>query len=63
VLGGTGALRGEEPWPGYDELSAEAVAKAVSDGDQERAKKVRSYERDHKDRAGVIEAAGRRTNA
>ena len=56
-------LTGDEPWSGYDELSAEAVAKAVSDGDQERAKKVRSYERHHKDRAGVIEAAGRRINA
>ena len=56
-------LTGEEPWSGYDELSAEAIAKAVKDGDQDRAKLVRSYERDHKDRAGVVEAAGRRINA
>lgn len=56
-------LTGEEPWSGYDELSAEAVAKAVNDGDQDRAKQVRSYERDHKDRAGVVEAADRRINA
>jgi hypothetical protein len=53
-------LTGNEPWSGYDELSAEAVAKAVTDGDEDRAKTVRSYEREHKDRAGVIEAAGRR---
>jgi hypothetical protein len=55
-------LVGDEPWSGYDELSAEAVAKAVSEGDEESAKKVRAYERDHKDRSGVIEAADRRVD-
>jgi hypothetical protein len=55
-------LTGDEPWSGYDELSAEAVAKAVIDGDQESATKVRNYERDHKHRSGVIEAADRRIN-
>ncbi len=55
-------LTGNEPWSGYDELSAEAVAKVVNDGDQEHAAKARSYERDHKNRAGVIEAADRRIN-
>jgi SpoVK/Ycf46/Vps4 family AAA+-type ATPase len=53
-------LTGDEPWSGYDELSAEAVAKAVGEGDEQSAKKVRAYERDHKDRTGVIEAADRR---
>lgn len=56
-------LVGHEPWSGYDELSAEAVAKAVGEGDEEGAKKVRAYERDHKDRSGVIEAADRRIDA
>jgi hypothetical protein len=56
-------LTSDEPWSGYDELSAEAVAKAVTDSDRERAKKVRGYERDHKDRSGVVEAADRRINA
>jgi hypothetical protein len=56
-------LTGDEPWSGYDELSAEAVAKAVGEGNEESAKKVRSYERDHKDRSSVIEAADRRINA
>ncbi len=56
-------LTGDEPWSGYDELSAEAVAKAVNDGDREHAEKVRSYERTHKDRSGVLEAAGRRMDA
>lgn len=53
-------LTGDEPWSGYDELSAEAVAKAVGEGDEQSAKKVRAYERDHKNRTGVIEAADRR---
>ena len=56
-------LTGDEPWSGYDELSAEAVAKAVGEGDEESAKKVRSYERDHKGRSSVIEATDRRINA
>ncbi|MGZ6616392.1 MAG: hypothetical protein ACXVFQ_18415 [Solirubrobacteraceae bacterium] len=56
-------LTGDEPWSGYDELSAEAVAKAVNDGDQEHAEKVRSYERDHKSRSGVLQAADRRIDA
>lgn len=55
-------LTGDEPWSGYDELSVEAVAKAVSEGDVETAKTVRSYERDHKNRSGVIEAADRRSD-
>lgn len=56
-------LTGNEPWSGYDELSADAVAKAVSEGGADSAKSVRSYERDHKDRSGVIEATHRRIDA
>lgn len=56
-------LTGEEPWSGYDELSAEAVAKAVGEGDEETARKVRSYERDRKDRSTVLDAADRRIAA
>ncbi len=55
-------LTGDEPWSGYDELGVDAVARAVSEGDVEISKKVRSYERDHKGRSGVIEAADRRIN-
>jgi len=51
-----------QPWSGYDELSVEAVASAVSEGNITDAKRVRSYERDHKDRSGVIEATDRRIN-
>jgi len=56
-------LTGDEPWSGYDELSAEAVGKAIGGGDKKSAKKVRAYERDHKDRSGVIEATDRRIDA
>jgi len=52
-------LRGDEPWPGYDELTAAEVQAVLSEGDDERAQQVRAYERSHKDRAGVLQAAER----
>jgi ferritin-like metal-binding protein YciE len=60
VLSRIGALRDDEPWPGYDELTATEVQAVLSDGDDERAQQVRSYERAHKNRAGVLKAAERR---
>ena len=59
VLGRIDALRGDEPWPGYDELSVDEVRAALSEGRADQAERVRDYERRHKDRAGVIEAAER----
>lgn len=59
VLGRTNALRGEEPWPGYDELNASEVNAVLGEGDDDRAKRVRDYERSHKNRAGVIHATER----
>ena len=53
-------LTGEEPWSGYDELSVEAVGNALNERDTNTAERVRSYERDHKDRAGVIDTADAR---
>jgi ferritin-like metal-binding protein YciE len=54
----------DEPWVGYDELTAAEVIAVLSEGDDDRAKDVRSYERAHKDRAGVLKAAERElTNA
>ena len=53
-------LTGEEPWSGYDEQSVEAVSSALYERDTDTAARVRSYERDHKDRAGVIDAADAR---
>jgi ferritin-like metal-binding protein YciE len=52
------ALQAAEPWPGYDELTVEEIRAAVGD-DDERASAVRSYERAHKNRAGVLTAVER----
>lgn len=59
VLSRITALRGDEPWAGYDELNVGAIESALSAGDDELAAKVRSYERSHKGRTGVIAAAER----
>jgi ferritin-like metal-binding protein YciE len=52
-------LRGDEPWPGYDELTAAEIKAVLDEGDDERAQRVIVYERDHKSRAGVLRAADR----
>lgn len=54
-----GSLRGQEPWPGYDELTATEVRDALAAGDDGLARTVGSYERRHKKRSSVIEAAER----
>jgi len=50
-------LTGDEPWSGYDEQGVDAITTALEGMDAVAARKVRTYERDHKDRAGVISAA------
>ncbi len=52
-------LRGDEPWPGYDELNANEVRAVLGEGDEQRIKAARSYERTHKNRTGVLEATDR----
>jgi ferritin-like metal-binding protein YciE len=59
VLSRIGTLRGDEPWAGYDELTAAAVVAALGDADDDRAQQVRAYERSHKNRASVLKAAER----
>jgi len=59
ILSRISSLRGNEPWPGYDELTAAEVQAVLSEGDDERAKQVRSYERAHKNRASVLKATER----
>src|SRR3954463_15602364 len=59
VLDRVDSLRGDEPWPGYDELNASDVVSALSDATDERLESVRTYERSHKDRATVLNAAER----
>jgi hypothetical protein len=59
VLERVAALTGDEPAPGYDELNADEVQKLLTAGDDALATAVRDYERRHKSRAGVLEAAAR----
>jgi ferritin-like metal-binding protein YciE len=59
VLSRITSLRGDEPWAGYDELSAAEVQTALAEGNAEQAAQVRSYERSHKNRTGVLRAAER----
>ena len=64
VLRRISSLRGDEPWPGYDELTSVEVQNALGEADDDRAKSVRAYERAHKARGGILKAAEREvTNA
>ncbi len=62
VLGRTSALRADEPWPGYDELNASEVNAVLGEGDEDRAKRARAYERSHKNRNTVIQTTERETS-
>jgi len=64
VLDRIGALRGDEPWAGYDEMTAEQIIERLRDADDELTAEVRDHERSHKSRATVLRAAKRElTNA
>jgi ferritin-like metal-binding protein YciE len=55
-------LRGDEPWQGYDELGVDEIRAALRENDDDqRAEAVRTYERAHKNRAGVLSAVERDT--
>jgi hypothetical protein len=53
------SLQADEPWPGYDELGVDEVRAVLSECDETRVQAVRSYERKHKKRAGVLQATER----
>jgi ferritin-like metal-binding protein YciE len=53
------SLRGNEPWAGYDELTAADVIAVLNEADEDRAQQVRDYERAHKNRVSVMNAAER----
>ena len=59
ILGRVESLRGDEPWPGYDELTAPEVLSEISSDDSDQLGRVRTYERSHKNRAGVLKAVER----
>ena len=54
------ALITVEPWKGYDDEGVGAIKQALGAADPAMARAARAYERDHKDRTGVIQAADRR---
>jgi hypothetical protein len=60
VLARVAELRTDEPWPGYDEADSEAIAAHL---DFANASRVLVYEREHKARTAVIEAAARALSA
>jgi hypothetical protein len=59
VLAKVDILKAQEPWPGFDELTAEEVRSKLGKGDEQLASSVQAYERTHKKRSSVIEAATR----
>jgi ferritin-like metal-binding protein YciE len=59
VLDRITSLRGDEPWPGYDDMTAQDIVERLRDSDDELAAAVRDYERAHKDRTTVVRAAQR----
>jgi hypothetical protein len=52
-------MRGSEPLPRYDELSAEEIVTALEGSDLATIKKVRGYERKFANRPDVLEQAAR----
>jgi len=63
VLSRITALRGSEPWPGYDELNVSEIKAVLGEGDEDRIKQVGAYERSHKNRAAVITMTERETTS
>jgi hypothetical protein len=63
VLARIGALRGEAPWSGYDDMEAEEVNDALKKRDGGTARAVLDYERHHKARTTIIEFATRKRDA
>jgi hypothetical protein len=59
ILSRIASLREDEPWRGYDDATVPEIRRTLADADEDRAKAVRDYERRHRDRKGVMEAARR----
>lgn len=57
VLSRIRVLRGEEPWPGYNELTTSEIESVLNEGDYQRAQDALIYERAHKNRPEVIQSA------
>jgi ferritin-like metal-binding protein YciE len=63
VLDKIDTLQGDEPWPGYDELTVAEITALLRDADAETVDTVRSYERAHKNRSSVMKASERKLAA
>ena len=59
ILNKISSLRGDEPWPGYDELGVEDISQALEAADDGLVKRVRDYETRHKKRQGVLQRTER----
>ena len=59
VLDRAETLRGDEPWAGYDDNTADEVVERLRDSDDELVAKARDYERAHKNRTTVMRAVER----
>ncbi len=59
ILTRASALEAQEPWPGFDELNADAIRATLDQGGPELARAAHSYERMHKNRSSVLSAASR----
>ena len=53
------SLQENEPFAGYDDLTARDVAQRVRDADAPTVQRVRDYEGRHQRRVEVLEAASR----
>lgn len=61
VLERIDALRGQEPWPGYDEMTVAEILPRLRQVDDAERRNVADYEAQHKNRATVLDQAGRRS--
>ena len=59
VINRAQSLQEDEPFSGYDDLTARDVAQRLTDADEPTARRVREYEGRHRRRVEVLEAAQR----
>ena len=59
VLERIAALHADLPWPGYDDQTAEEIRRALSHASPRQVETARRFERRHKGRKEVLEAAER----
>jgi len=60
VLDKIASLRGDEPWPGYDEQNVAEITAALRGADPDVVEQVRAYEASHKSRTSVARATERK---